>query len=69
MWRVTITPKVINDARTVAFAVEGVEKTAILATVLEGPHDPTKYPAQIVAPVSGRLVWLVDELAAGLLKR
>jgi 6-phosphogluconolactonase len=69
MWRVTITPKVINDARTVAFAVEGVEKTSILATVLEGPHDPTKYPAQIVAPASGRLIWLVDELAAGLLKR
>ncbi|MBV8116590.1 MAG: 6-phosphogluconolactonase [Candidatus Eremiobacteraeota bacterium] len=68
MWRVTITPKVINAARTVAFAVEGVEKTAILATVLEGPRDPTKYPAQIVAPESGNLVWLVDELAAGMLK-
>ncbi len=69
MWRVTVTPKVINAARTVAFAVEGVEKTAILATVLEGPRDPTKYPAQIVAPTDGRLIWLVDELAAGLLKR
>jgi 6-phosphogluconolactonase len=67
MWRVTVTPKVINAAHTVAFAVEGVEKTAILATVLEGPRDPTKYPAQIVAPTSGRLLWLVDELAAGLL--
>jgi 6-phosphogluconolactonase len=67
MWRVTITPKVINAARTVAFAVEGVQKTAILATVLEGPRDPTKYPAQIVAPASERLLWLVDELAAGML--
>ncbi|MGA8533702.1 MAG: 6-phosphogluconolactonase [Candidatus Tumulicola sp.] len=69
MWRVTVTPKVINAARTVAFAVEGVEKTAILATVLQGPRDPTKYPAQIVAPKSGRLVWLVDELAAGMLHK
>ncbi len=68
MWRVTITPKVINAAHTVAFAVEGVEKTAILATVLEGPRDPTKYPAQIVAPTPGRLLWLADELAAGLLE-
>jgi 6-phosphogluconolactonase len=69
MWRVTITPKVINLARTVAFAVEGPEKAAIFAAVYEGPVDPVKYPAQIVRPASGRLVWLVDELAAGMLKQ
>jgi len=67
MWRVTVTPQVINAARTVVFAVEGAEKAGILATVLEGPHDPTSYPAQIVAPESGRLIWLVDELAAAML--
>ncbi len=69
MWRITVTPKVINLARTVAFAVQGPEKAAIFAAVYEGPVDPVKYPAQIVHPVSGRLVWLVDELAAGMLKR
>ncbi len=68
MWRVTITPQVINNARTVAFAVEGPEKAQIVAAVYEGPVDPVKYPAQIVRPRSGRLVWLVDELAAGTLK-
>jgi 6-phosphogluconolactonase len=67
MWRVTMTPKLINLGRTVAFAVEGVEKTDILARVLQGPFDPTKYPAQIVNPSSGRLVWLVDKLAGGML--
>ncbi|MBV8148659.1 MAG: 6-phosphogluconolactonase [Candidatus Eremiobacteraeota bacterium] len=67
MWRVTITPLIINLARVVAFAVEGVEKADILAKVLEGPYDPTTYPAQIVAPKQGRLVWLIDELAAGML--
>jgi len=68
MWRVTITPKVINLARSVVFAVEGADKAQILFTVCEGPLDPTQYPAQIVNPASGRLVWLVDELAAGMLK-
>ncbi len=67
-WRVTITPKVINLARTVAFAVEGLDKAAALAAVYEGPIDPSKYPAQIVHPASGRLIWMVDELAAGMLK-
>ena len=68
MWRVTITAEVINNARTVVFAVEGPEKAQILAAVYEGPIDPVKYPAQIVQPRSGRLVWLVDQLAAGMLK-
>jgi 6-phosphogluconolactonase len=68
MWRVTVTPKVINMARNVVFAVEGAEKAQIMAQVYEGPRDPVKYPAQIVHPVSGRLSWFVDELAAGLLR-
>jgi 6-phosphogluconolactonase len=69
MWRVTITPKVINSARTVAFAVEGADKADILAQVYEGPIDKVAYPAQRVHPAPGRLVWLVDELAAGMLKQ
>lgn len=68
MWRITVTPKVINASRTVAFTVEGVEKAAILAAVLEGPHDPVARPSQIVAPSPGRLLWLVDQAAAGMLR-
>lgn len=68
MWRVTVTPAVINAARDVIFAVEGAQKAQILATVLDGEYDPTQYPAQIVAPTSGRLTWLVDSLASGMLK-
>jgi 6-phosphogluconolactonase len=69
MWRVTMTPQVINLARTIVFAVEGAEKAPILAAVYDGPIDPVKYPAQIVRPVSGQLIWLVDELAAGMLDK
>ncbi len=68
MWRITITPKVINASRTVAFAVEGVAKAAILQAVLEGPRDPIARPSQIVAPSPGRLLWLVDDAATGMLR-
>jgi 6-phosphogluconolactonase len=68
MWRVTLTPEAINAASNVVFAVEGLTKANTLAAVREGPYDPRKLPAQIVAPTSGRLVWLVDSLAAGMLK-
>jgi 6-phosphogluconolactonase len=69
MWRVTMTPKVINLSRSVAFAVQGADKAQILAEVYEGPPDPMKYPAQVVHPEGGRLTWFVDELAAGMLRK
>jgi 6-phosphogluconolactonase len=67
MWRVTVTPKLINAARRVVFAVEGLAKARTLATVYDGPRDPIAYPAQLVQPSSGELTWLVDEAAASLL--
>ena len=68
MWRITVTPEVINAARRVVFAVEGTSKASILATILQGPRDPEKYPAQIVAPQPGKLEWLVDRAAAAMLR-
>jgi 6-phosphogluconolactonase len=68
MWRITLTPKVLNAGRRVAFAVEGEAKARALAAVAEGPRDPVRWPAQIVQPASGELMWLVDEAAAGLLQ-
>lgn len=66
--RLTITPRVINAARHVAIATEGLPKAPALATVLEGPYDPTRYPIQIVSPANGRLTWFVDADAAADLR-
>ncbi len=67
MWRITVTPKLINAARRVVFAVVGAAKARALAAVIEGPSDPLTYPAQLVQPSSGELTWLVDDAAASLL--
>lgn len=67
MWRVTMTPAVINAARTVVFAVDGGDKASILAAVYDGPVDTRTYPAQVVRPEPGRLVWMVDAAAANRL--
>ena len=64
MWRITLTPDAINGARGVVFAVEGAAKAPALHSVLEGPRDVARWPAQIVAPPHGTLTWLVDEAAA-----
>jgi len=67
--RLSITPKIINAARSVVIATEGAEKATALARALQGDYDPTNCPVQIVAPESGELHWLVDDLAAGMLKK
>jgi 6-phosphogluconolactonase len=68
IWRVTLTPPIINAARNVAFVVSGASKAAPLRQVLEGPFTPDLLPAQAIRPVHGRLTWMTDEAAAGELR-
>ncbi|MES2304813.1 MAG: 6-phosphogluconolactonase [Gemmatimonadota bacterium] len=65
MWRITVTPPLLNAAREVIFLVSGAAKADVLRSVLEPPRDPDSLPAQVIHPGSGRLDWLVDEAAAG----
>ncbi len=62
--RITLMPSIVNDARTVAFMVQGKDKAATLKEVLQGNHDVKKYPAQNIVPNDGNLLWFVDEKAA-----
>ena len=64
MWRVTLTPVVINAAAEVVFIVSGGAKAAIVRRVLDGPRVPDELPAQLIAPSAGRVRWLLDAAAA-----
>ncbi len=63
-WRITLTVPAINAARQVIFLVTGAAKAETLAEVLHGDYQPEVYPAQLVRPVDGELIWMVDEAAA-----
>lgn len=67
--RLTFTPPILNAARHVLFLVTGAEKADAVQAVLEGDYNPEEYPTQIVRPASGEVVWMLDEAAAGKLKR
>ena len=69
MWRVTLTPPVINAAAEVIVLVTGGNKAGMLRRVLDGPLQPEMLPAQAIAPRKGRLRWLVDASAAADLPR
>jgi len=63
--RVTLTLPVLNSARRVVFLVAGGEKAEIVREILE--EGETRYPAALVAPPSGEVIWLLDREAAALL--
>ena len=63
--RVTLTLGVINHASVVLFLVAGRNKAAVVRRVLEQrPGDPGPYPAALVRPETGRLLWYLDHAAA-----
>jgi 6-phosphogluconolactonase len=67
MWRSTLTPVVLNLGRAVLFLVTGEPKATMLRRVLEGPYRPADLPAQVVRPIEGEAIWLVDASAAAQL--
>lgn len=65
--RITLTPPVLNNAARVMFIVAGQNKAQAVKTALEGPRDADRYPAQIIDPAHGEVMWLLDRAAASLL--
>jgi len=65
-YRITLTLPVLNNAACVMFLVTGEDKAQVLKEVLEG--EPDRYPSQLVKPVNGRLIWVVEQSAASLLQ-
>ncbi len=65
--RITLTPPVLNNAAHIIFLVGGEEKAETLRAVLQGEQQPERFPAQLISPTQGTLLWLVDRSAARLL--
>jgi 6-phosphogluconolactonase len=64
--RITLSAKAIAEAGTVIVMVTGAAKADIVAGVLEGDRDVSKWPAQ--SAVSPNAAWLLDEAAAAQLR-
>lgn len=62
--RITITGKIINNAKEVAFLVTGAGKAEKVEEIMKKEGDYVTYPASLVAPSSGQLIWFLDSDAA-----
>ncbi|MBX2863008.1 MAG: 6-phosphogluconolactonase [Leptolyngbyaceae cyanobacterium MAG.088] len=57
--RITLTTRVINQARHVMFLVAGANKQTALSQVFAPTADSATYPARLINP-AGNLSWLLD---------
>jgi 6-phosphogluconolactonase len=63
--RITITLNVIDHADVVLFLVAGAGKASIARDILDASSaGNSPYPAALVHPKSGRLLWYLDQAAA-----
>jgi len=67
MDRITLTAPAINNAANVIVMAAGAGKAPALTAVLERVYEPEQLPAQLIRPVNGNLLWLVDPAAGSLL--
>lgn len=67
-YRMTLTLKVINNAKQVWFLVTGKEKAKTLQKIHCTNVDPLNYPAKAVNPTNQPPIWFLDSDAASLLK-
>jgi 6-phosphogluconolactonase len=68
-WRITLTLPVVKSAAKVVFLVSGEAKGVVLRDLVAATPGgrAERYPARMVEPVKGSLLWLVDAAAAMLL--
>jgi 6-phosphogluconolactonase len=68
MYRITFTAPLINAAANILFLVYGAAKATAVCNILEGEDNMEAYPAQLIKPAAGKLLWFLDEAAATIVK-
>lgn len=67
--RITLSGRVINNSKEVAFLVSGKNKKEIVSEILNQTGNWKTYPASFIKPVDGNVKWFLDESAAKNYKR
>ncbi len=65
--RVTLTFPVLNHAAQILLLASGQSKAQVVHEIIE-KGNPRQYPAGLLCPTKGSLLWFLDKAAAGLLK-
>jgi len=66
--RITFTAPLINEGHHIVFLVYGAGKAEAVHHILEDSRNIENYPAQLIAPTHGDVIWYLDEAAAANVK-
>ncbi len=67
--RITLTLPVLNNASQIIFLGSGKSKADMVGKILSDGTEKKHYPAGLVKPVHGNLLWLIDKETAKKLSR
>jgi 6-phosphogluconolactonase len=67
--RITLTLPVLNNAAQVVFLVAGKDKASAVESVFTRDSDPRQFPAKLVEPRHGQLLWMLTEEAGSAIDR
>lgn len=65
--RITLTGRVINNAKAITFLVTGRKKQEVVEKLFKKDAAALNYPAADIVPSNGRLTWFIDEDAGSML--
>ncbi|HUI68111.1 MAG TPA: 6-phosphogluconolactonase [Nitrospirota bacterium] len=66
--RVTLTLPVLNHAAQILFLASGRAKAGVVHEIMED-GNPKQYPAGLVRPLQGSIVWMIDHEASSALTK
>ncbi len=66
--RTTLTLPVLNNASQILFLVSGKSKADMVQKILGEGHKKEPYPAGLIKPTHGKLLWFIDKEAASKLR-
>lgn len=65
--RITVSGKIINNAKRAIFLVTGANKSSIVNRILGNKKNENILPAELVSLSKGELIWMLDTASAQLL--
>jgi len=66
--RITLTGKVLNNAKNISFLVLGDEKSKVVGEIFNKNKNYKEYPSFYIKPTSNNITWFMDEAAGKLVE-
>ncbi|MFV0604517.1 MAG: 6-phosphogluconolactonase [Niabella sp.] len=64
-WRISFTYPLINKSKEIMLLAAGANKAPVIKKIFANRVLKKPFPVQLVNPIKGKMVWMLDEVATG----